>query len=346
MKKILFNTSPGSFKSPGGGEILLLKTKKGLKKLGFEVKILEKQGYGIDFSEFDLFHNFNIHSDNYGFVMQAKKAGIPIAVSTIYWPSLKSAVKWNKGIKGKGKAVAAELAKRIGISKAKKIVKAADVLLPSSEAEANVLKRIFSADGKKIHIVQNGVDARFAKATPNLFEKRFGLRNFVLYVGRIEERKNVLSLIKAMEGLNEKLVIVGGPTSKSSAYYKKCIESAGKKVLFLKPMLHNDELLASAYAACRVFALPSWYETPGLAALEAGLAGANIVVTKEGCTKEYFGEHALYINPASQASIKEKVSMAIKKEKTGNLSKHVLKNFLWENTAKKTAEAYEIVLGI
>ena len=117
MKKILFNTSPGSFKTPGGGEVLLLKTKKGLEKLGFEVKILEEQGYGIDFSEFDLFHNFNIHQDNYRFVMQAKKAGIPVAVSTIYWPSLKSAVRWNKGVKGKAKAVAAELAKRIGISK-------------------------------------------------------------------------------------------------------------------------------------------------------------------------------------------------------------------------------------
>ncbi len=344
-KKILFNTSPGSFKSPGGGEIQLLETKKELENLGFEVKILEEQDYAVDFSEFDLFHNFNIHRDNYPFVMQAEKAGIPIAVSTIYWPSLKSAILWNKGVKGKGKAVAAELAKRIGISKAKQIVRTADVLLPNSKAEANVLKKIFHADERKIHIVRNGVDARFAKAKPEVFEKRFGLKNFVLYVGRIEERKNVLSLIKAMKGVNEKLVIIGGPTSNSSEYYKKCLEVAGKDVVFLKPMLHNDELLSSAYAACRVFALPSWYETPGLAALEAGLAGADIIITQEGCTKEYFENYALYVNPGRISDIREKIEKILVSGSKSGLRKHIEKKFLWKAAAKQTAAAYASILG-
>jgi len=43
-------------------------------------------------------------------------------------------------------------------------------------------------------------------------------------------------------------------------------------------------MLASAYAACDVFVLPSMFETPGIAALEAGLAGAKIVITKYGGT--------------------------------------------------------------
>ena len=42
---------------------------------------------------------------------------------------------------------------------------------------------------------------------------------------------------------------------------------------------HHDPLLASAYAAARVFALPSWFETPGLAALEAALAGCSVAIT-------------------------------------------------------------------
>ena len=54
-------------------------------------------------------------------------------------------------------------------------------------------------------------------------------------------------------------------------------ENAGARVAtgvsWLGRLDHHDPLLASAYAAARVFALPSWFETPGLAALEAGPGG-------------------------------------------------------------------------
>jgi glycosyltransferase involved in cell wall biosynthesis len=348
-KKVLFNTSPGSFKTPGGGEIQMLETRRELERLGYSVKILEEEGYGIDFGGFDLFHNFNTHRDNYKYVTKAKQAGLPVAISTIYWPSLKSALLWNKGVKMKGKAVAAELAKRagfFGLSKAREMVRAADVLLPNSMAEGKALKSVFGAAcEKKIHVVPNGVDARFAKAGPKEFAERFGMKDFVLYVGRVEERKNVLSLIRAMEGVNEKLVVIGGPTANSQGYYEKCVREAPKNVQFLKPLLHNDSLLVSAYAACRVFALPSWYETPGLAALEAGLAGAGIVITKEGCTKEYFGAMASYADPASVRDIREKIIGALAVPKNRELGRHIEKNFLWENAARETARAYEKILG-
>lgn len=347
-RKILFNTSPSSFKCPGGGEVQLLETKKGLEALGFSVKVLEEEGYGIDFKKFDLLHNFNIHGDNHKFVMQAKGAGLPVAISTIYWPSLKSAALWNKGLKLKGKAVAAELAKRagfFGLSKAGKMVKAADMLLPNSKAEARALKSIFHVSERKIHVVPNGVDSRFANAKPKEFEKRFGLKDFVLYAGRVEERKNTLSLIRAMAGIEAKLVVIGGPTGNSQAYYEKCVREAPENATFLRPMPHNDSLLASAYAACKVFALPSWYETPGLAALEAGLAGASLVVTEEGCTKEYFGDLAFYVNPASVADISEKIAKALAEPKGVELQAHIEKNFLWENAARETAKAYKSVWG-
>ena len=50
-------------------------------------------------------------------------------------------------------------------------------------------------------------------------------------------------------------------------------QRGGEAVRWLGASDHDDPLLASAYAAARVFALPSWFETPGLAALEAALAG-------------------------------------------------------------------------
>ena len=62
-------------------------------------------------------------------------------------------------------------------------------------------------------------------------------------------------------------------------------------------MEHDDPLLASACAAARVFALPSWFETPGLAALEAALAGCAVVITPFGSPREYFGDLVEYARP-------------------------------------------------
>ncbi len=69
------------------------------------------------------------------------------------------------------------------------------------------------------------------------------------------------------------------------------------QVIWLGRLDHHDPLLASAYAAARVFALPSWFETPGLAALEAALAGCAVVITPYGSTREYFGDLVEYARP-------------------------------------------------
>ncbi len=343
---ILFNTSPGAFKDAGGGEIQLLETKSELEKAGHSVTILEKENYKVNFSDFDLFHNFNIHRDNYNYVIKAKNAGLPVAISTIYWPSLKHALLWNRGIVSKTKAVASEGLKRLDffrLDKVAKILGNADVLLPNSKAESAVLQTQFGIEEKKIHVVPNGVEKRFANAAPGLFNQKFGLRDFVLYVGRVEERKNVIGLVKALKKTGQKLVVIGNATSKSKTYYEKCVNEAAADTVFIESIPHNSKMLEAAYAACKVFALPSWYETPGLAALEAGLAGANVVVTNEGCTGEYFGKHVLYANPSSIDDIRVKILAAMNKPKSRDLSNHIEKNFLWKNAAIETINAYESI---
>src|SRR5205085_2575717 len=71
---------------------------------------------------------------------------------------------------------------------------------------------------------------------------------------------------------------------------------------------HDDPLLASAYAAARVVALPSWFETPGLAALEGALAGRAVVVTPYGCAPEYFGDMAVYVRPGRPTKLAQALS--------------------------------------
>ncbi len=343
--RILFGTSPKAFENKGGGEILLTKSRQYIKELGFETALFDGEQ---NFKSFDLFHNFSLHRDCLEQVTKAKEAGLKIVVSPVYWPSIKHALLSGRPIKGRAKSMAAEMLNRFGsagVSAVKNMLALADIITPSSIAEATMLKKRFGIEGNRIKIIHNGVETRFSKASPEKFEKKYGLKDFVLYVGRIEERKNVFTLIKAMKGIDEVLVIIGNAKKGSEAYYKKCKKAAGKKIVFLSGLKHEDKMLESAYAACKVFVLPSWYETPGLAGLEAGLAGANVVITKEGCTKEYFGRFALYVNPVSVSDIRERIKEALDEPKSNMLKNHIKDRFFWENSAKETKQAYETLLG-
>jgi len=345
-QKVLYGCSPNAFKDKGGGEVLLLKSKQYVQEHGFKVELYNgKQS----FKEYDLFHNFNVHRDCFDQIESAKNAGLKVVISPVYWPSLRHAILWNKPIAEKAKLLAVEVLNKTdvwGITAVKKMLAMADVVTPSSRAEAAILESTFKVEPEKIRIIHNGVEARFEKAQSEMFEEKYGLRDFVLYVGRIEERKNVLSLVKAMKGTGKQLVIIGNSKSGSRPYYDKCRKEAGQDVLFLPRLEHDSKMLEAAYAACKVFALPSWYETPGLAALEAGLAGANVIVTKEGCTKEYFGSFASYINPRSVSDIRKKVIFELENPRQNILRAHIKEKFLWDNTALETKQAYQKALEL
>lgn len=345
MKKInvLFNTTKSASESPGGGIVLLSKSKQYLEREGIKVELFEEGKTNL--GNFSVFHNFSLHRNCLKPILAAKQAGLHIAISPIYWPSLAFVLHSGKPLHERLKMLAAEFSNMLPFSAVRKMLNAADVVLPSSFAEKEMLQKRFSLPKEKISIVYNGVDARFKGADSRMFLEKFGLHDFVLYIGKIEERKNVLSLIKAMKGIDAKLVVVGNANEGSKAYFQKCRQSTGSNVVFLSAMQHDSAMLASAYAACKVFCLPSWYETPGLAALEAGLAGTNIVVTREGPTKEYFSGMASYVNPHSVADIREKILIELQKPKTMELGRHIEKNFLWWNTARQTKAAYEKILN-
>jgi len=219
-----------------------------------------------------------------------------------------------------------------------------DMLLPNSNLEKEQIRRLFAIPGDKLQVVYNGVDDRFREAKAEEFINKFGYKNFILAVGRIEPRKNQLSLIKASKYIDNKIIIIGDPVSDYLDYYKLCRQTAGKNVHFLNSIAHEDSLLASAYAACSVFVAPGWFETPGLAALEAALAGAKLSVTKFGSTVEYFADMAEYFNPANTAQIAKAIKSSLEKNKNTGLQEHVYKNYTWDKIAEATNNAYEKLL--
>jgi len=220
----------------------------------------------------------------------------------------------------------------------------ADLLLPNTETEKKQLEYFFRLSKEKCFKVPNGVDPIYANGNPDLFRQKHGLDQYILFVGRLEPQKNVHRLIQAYKlGDNScKLVIVGSEANKE--YASKCRKEANDGVLFLPPISHDSDLLKSAYLGAKVFALPSFYETPGLAALEAGLAGANIVITRNGGTVEYFDRYASYVNPLNVVDIAEALTAECNKPRNLALRDRIASNYTWDNVAKQTLKAYDYIL--
>ena len=80
----------------------------------------------------------------------------------------------------------------------RELLRLADIVLPNSRSEANQLMRLFGVPAERIRVVPNGVLPSIASASPELFHRRWGAEPFVLFVGRIEPRKNTLGLIRAL----------------------------------------------------------------------------------------------------------------------------------------------------
>lgn len=340
--RVAFYIYPTAFQCPGGGEVQLLKTKEYLAKAGLEVKLFDP--WSDKLASFDILHTFGSVKDCLPVMELAHKIGVKNILSTICWYNWRSAWEtpggWTVRVAALGRH-AGKVFFPFVPSQRKRMMEIADILMPNSESEAQQLSRFFEVPRSKIAIIPNAVDAVFASADSRPFIEKFGLRDFVLCVGRIEPRKNQLGMVRAMSGTKVPFVLIGDPVSTYPEYYKACREAAGLNVHFLDGLPHGTELLRSAYAACNTFLLASWLETPGLAALEAGLAGGKLVITREGATGEYFRDLASYVDPANTADIRAKTLAAYEQPKNDKLREHIRQNFLWGEAAKAVLETYK-----
>jgi glycosyltransferase involved in cell wall biosynthesis len=185
--------------------------------------------------------------------------------------------------------------------------------------------------------------------------RRLGLNDeFVLYVGTIEPRKNIITLIKAFEEvlhstpLRPQLVIAGKKgwlTDELFAY----IDSAklGDR-LRLTGYLGDDELRA-LYSACRVMVYPALYEGAGLPALEAMACGAPVITTNTPAIAEMVGDNARLFSPADSRALAEHLvelltTPALRESLSRAGITHAAR-FTWERAARETLAVYRQVTG-
>ena len=323
----------------------LLKTREYVEKEGVPVKLFDP--WHDKLKSFDLLHTFGSVKDCLRMMESAREAGIKNVLSTICWYSLKAAWGTYPSFKQRGISTIRHLAKSLLPfipSERKRMMEISDLLLPNSKTEADQLKRFFNIPEEKIRIIPNGVDEKFSNAHPGPFIEKYGLKDFILIVGRIEPRKNQLNVVRALKDIKQDVVIIGDYVPAYKDYYDACRREAGKNVHFMGGLPHDSGLLPSAYAACNTFLLATWLETPGLAALEAALAGAKVVITNQGAAPEYFLDYVSYVSPDRLRDIREKTLKTAGQSKDSRLKAHIQQNYLWPVVAKKTVAAYREAL--
>ncbi len=200
---------------------------------------------------------------------------------------------------------------------------------------------------KPFTIVPNCADPTiFHGGDPGSFVEKYGVEDFVISVGHLEVRKNQLMLLYALKDADLPIVLIGNPYRSMPWYYELCRAYASSKVMFI-PQLSQQEL-ASAFAAARVHALPSWAEGVSLANVEAAMAGCNVVASNRGGELEYFGNEGFYCSPASVSSIQNAVHLSYRlgdEARRERLQERVIRRFTFEAAAEKTMEAYERTLS-
>lgn len=340
--KICFATHEGVIISKGGPYTKIMEVRNKLIQMGHQVDLFNM--WDPKLNEYDIVHLVSSNFAVYNLARNMKQGKINFLVEPVFYsqhsaPFLKIFNTLDKITRGLAKGIWFDY----GFTR--DICEWSLKVTPNTTEEARLISEGLSIRKDKFKIIHNGVSERFLNADPSLFKKEYGIENFILCVGHIgPPRKNMFSFFKALSKINHPVVFIGRVIK--SGENEKALEegSKNKNIKIIEALDNNSPLLASAYAACDTFVLPSLYETPGIAALEAGLAGAKVIITPYGGTKDYFRNMAEYIDPYSIDSIRIGIERTLNKAKNDKLKEYIKQNFLWDKIANESLNVYKEVL--
>jgi glycosyltransferase involved in cell wall biosynthesis len=211
-----------------------------------------------------------------------------------------------------------------------------------ARGEGKSLRETFQVEPAQEYLIPNGVPESFM-----VLPRRVSQRRGVLMVGRLEARKNQLSVLRAMRDTDVPVTIVGAANKYHRAYanlvHAELRRSSHSRYV---PEVSHDQM-RELYASHAVLVNPSWLEVAPLVDLEAAAMGCAVVATTAGYTHEYLGESALYVAPeASSDRIRDVIMQALlEAEPRSAAARARVELFTWARSAELLRQAYERVLG-
>lgn len=361
----------------GGDRVQIENTALELRRLGVNVDIIP--GFSVDYKKYDLIHLFQLDwtPETYLYAKKVHMTKKPLVLSpihhnisevaffdTVYTFDFRRLSKLlfhdqfkrdtlknvYKVFFDKRKAYPTFVSMLVGLKKMQqRTLKWADYVLVQTNLEAQDLKNTYDVDFKWLK-VPNGVGEQFLKYDKGKKSKNLlNFENYILCVGRIEARKNQISIIKAVEimrdkeNIDYKLVFVG---AKSSLKHFEYIHSFDKMLKSRPWVTHLTEIpygdMPSVYAFAKVCVSASWFETTGLTSLEALFCNTNAVASGKRAA-EYLGDYVSYCKPNDIESIANAISNEYKAERP-HMHSDLRKEYTWANAARETLRVYKELL--
>lgn len=231
------------------------------------------------------------------------------------------------------------------------IIHSDKIIAVSKNTKQDIIK-YFNIPADKVGVVYNGVDERFflkqnKKQARLILTKKYGLQDkYILFVGTIETRKNILNLLMAyikaktkIKGI--KLVLIGG---KGFGYHfiNKSIAELKKEGVVYYNYIDNKDL-SLFYRCAETFVYPSLYEGFGIPVIEAFAYGLPVVTSNNSSLKEIGKKYTIYVDPFNIESIADGIIKSLRKEpkERENERREYSRRFSWETAALKTLKVYE-----
>lgn len=228
------------------------------------------------------------------------------------------------------------------------------VIAPSHAVKEELTSRFgFAAD--KIEVIYHGVDEDFFEATPAQMQaaaSAYGLpQTFILFVGSLEPRKNLVRLAEAHRKLPEKL---------QAQYPLVIVGASGWRNDEIRDVLRNTrhamvvgfvsrKLLPAVYASATLFALPSLYEGFGMPLLEAMAAGVPVLTSDVSAMPEVIGDCGFTVDPYDVTSIAAGLRRALDDlnaaASAASRGRMRARQFTWERCAEQTKIFFEKAAG-
>jgi len=232
----------------------------------------------------------------------------------------------------------------------------ADAIITVSESSKRDLERCYGVPPDKVTVVYEAAAPRFRPATPEAIaaaRRRYNLpERYVIYVGTIEPRKNLVRLLETMRLLHEKretirLVIVGGLGWLYEDFLHYLEEMPSGNVIMLGYV--SDEDLPALYSGAALFALPSLYEGFGLTVLEAMACGTPVVCSRTSSLPEIAGDAAVYFDPTDVQEMAEVMHQVLNdEERQEEMRARGLAQaaqFSWSRAAEETMAVYQQLIA-
>ena len=204
--------------------------------------------------------------------------------------------------------------RKIYAFKCRKACEQADRVIAISEATKRDLVGFLGVPEEKIDVVYQGCDASFKREIPRerLLEirRRYDLpERYVLYVGSIEWRKNLLLLIRALESLPERIPVVAvGKRTPYAAEVERYVAEHGLGPWFRLCDRVPFSDLPAFYRMADLFVYPSRFEGFGIPMIEAAACGVPTIGATGSCLEEAGGPAAIYVDPDSPEELAARIA--------------------------------------